>query len=105
MGYDILADVDFPTPVAEIVRQHHEHLDGSGYPQGLKGDEIYPEARILTVADVLESMASHRPYRPALGIEVALQELEEHSGSWYDPVVVETVVRMVRERGYHLPTK
>jgi len=105
MGYDILADVDFPTPVAEIVRQHHEHLDGSGYPQGLKGDEIYPEARILTVADVLESMASHRPYRPALGIEVALRELEEHSGTWYDPVVVETVVCMVRERGYHLPTK
>lgn len=105
MGYDILADVDFPTPVAEIVRQHHERLDGSGYPRGLKGDEIYPEARIITVADVLESMASHRLYRPALGIEVALRELEEHSGTWYDPVIVETVVRMIRERGYQLPTK
>lgn len=105
MGYDILADVDFPTPVAEIVRQHHEHLDGSGYPQGLKGDEIYPEARILTVADVLESMASHRPYRPALGIDVALRELEEHSGTWYDPTVVETVVRMIRTSRYQLPTK
>jgi HD-GYP domain-containing protein (c-di-GMP phosphodiesterase class II) len=74
--------------VAEIARQHHEKLDGSGYPRGLKGDEILLEARILTVADVVEAMASHRPYRPSLGLEAALGEIEKNSGILYDPVIV-----------------
>ena len=87
-SYDILREIDFPWPVAEIARQHHEKLDGSGYPRGLKGDEILLEARILTVADVVEAMASHRPYRPSLGLEAALGEIERNSGILYDPVVV-----------------
>lgn len=87
-SYDILREIDFPWPVAEIARQHHEKLDGSGYPRGLKGDEILLEARILTVADVVEAMASHRPYRPSLGLEAALGEIEKNSGILYDPVVV-----------------
>ncbi|TXH87946.1 MAG: PAS domain S-box protein [Rhodoferax sp.] len=102
-GYEILKDVAFPIPIADIIRQHHERLDGSGYPLGLKGDQILPEARILAVADVLESMASHRPYRPALGMDQALQELESHKGLWFDTTVVDTVVDMVRTRGYQLP--
>ena len=80
-GYDILHDIDFPWPVAEAARQHHERLDGSGYPQGLKKDQILLEARILAVADVVESMASHRPYRMALGIDQALEEIERGSGT------------------------
>lgn len=103
MGFEILSGVDFPTPVAEIVRQHHEHLDGSGYPQGLKGTDIRPEARIIAVADVLESMASHRPYRPALGVDAALEELERHN-TWYDADVVRTVANMIRHEGYTLPS-
>jgi HD-GYP domain-containing protein (c-di-GMP phosphodiesterase class II) len=103
-GYDILKDVQFHgIAVAEIVRQHHERLDGRGYPRGLKGDEILPEARVLAVADVLESMASHRPYRPALGMDAALAELEKGKGNAFDPEVVDTAVRMVREKGYLLP--
>lgn len=102
-GYEILKDVVFPIPIADIIRQHHERLDGSGYPRGLIGSDILPEARILAVADVLESMASHRPYRAALGMEVALKELEAHKGDWFDPAVVATVVRMVRDEGYQLP--
>jgi putative nucleotidyltransferase with HDIG domain len=89
-GYDILKGVDFPWPIAEIVRQHHERLDGSGYPQGLKSDEILKEAKILAVADVVEAMMSHRPYRPALGLAVALAEIEKNSGRFYDPDVVAT---------------
>lgn len=103
MGYEILKDVKFPLPIAEIIYQHHERLDGSGYPRGLKGDEILQEARILAVADVLESMSSHRPYRPALGIEVALEELKKNRGSLYDPDVIDTVLRMVNEDKYSLP--
>lgn len=102
-GYDILKDVPFGTPVAEIIRQHHERIDGSGYPRGLKGDEILPEARILAVADVVESMASHRPYRPALGLDAALEEVEKGKGRHYDSAVVEALVRLVKERGYTLP--
>ena len=103
-GYDILKDVPFRTPVAEIIRQHHERLDGSGYPRGLKGDEILPEARVLAVADVLESMSSHRPYRPAVGIDAALAELMNNQGTLFDPEVVGAAVRLVRERSYALPT-
>lgn len=103
-GYEILKDVPFRTPVAEIIRQHHERLDGSGYPRGLKGDEILPEARVLAVADVLESMSSHRPYRPAVGIDAALAELMNNQGTLFDPEAVGAAVRLVRERGYALPT-
>ena len=103
-GYEILKDLQFDNlPVAEIVRQHHERMNGCGYPQGLKGDQILPEAKILAVADVLESMASYRPYRPALGIEKAIAELEANSGKLYDPDVVSALVRLVREKDYVIP--
>lgn len=102
-GYEILKDVPFAAPVAEAIWQHHERMDGHGYPRGLKGDEILPEARVLAVADVLESMASHRPYRPALGLEVALKEVEQGKGKLYDPEVVDAVVRLVKEKGYVMP--
>ena len=103
-GYEILRDVKFPLPIAEIIRQHHERMNGSGYPRGLKGEEILLEARILAVADVIESMSSHRPYRPALGIEVALKEIIDHRESLYDAVVVDALLKLVREKGYQLPS-
>ncbi|MBX3652237.1 MAG: PAS domain S-box protein [Burkholderiales bacterium] len=102
-GYDILKNIDFPWPVAKTVLQHHERLDGCGYPQGLKGEDIMIEARILAVADVIESMTTHRPYRPALGLEAALKEVISHSGSRYDPQVVAVAMRLFGERGYHFP--
>jgi len=102
-GYEILKDVEFPLPIAEIIREHHERMDGSGYPQGLKGEEILLEARILAVADVLESIASHRPYRPALGIDAAIEEIEKHRGIWFDPDVVDATLRLIRNKGYLLP--
>ncbi len=102
-GYDILKGVEFPWPLPEVILQHHERLDGSGYPQHLKGDEIIREARIMAVADVVESMASHRPYRPALGIEKALEEIERNSGKYYDPPVADACLRLFREKGYELP--
>ena len=102
-GYEILKDIEFPMPVAEIARQHHERMDGSGYPRGLKGEEILQEARILAVADVIESMASHRPYRPGLGIDAALKELDAHRGSFYDPTVVDALLRLIHEKGWQLP--
>ncbi len=86
-GYDILKDIEFPWPVADVVLQHHERMDGSGYPQGLKGDDILLEARILAIADVVEAIASHRPYRPALGIDVALEEIRKNKGILYDNAV------------------
>jgi PAS domain S-box-containing protein/putative nucleotidyltransferase with HDIG domain len=103
-GYEILKDVEFPLPIADIIRQHHERLDGSGYPQGLKGDAILPEARVLAVADVLESMASHRPYRPALGIEKAVNEIESHVEVWFDPPVVGAMLNLIHNKGYQLPS-
>lgn len=99
-GYEILRSVDFPWPVAEAVRQHHERMDGSGYPRGLKGDEILLAARIIAVADTVASMAYHRPYRPALGIDRALAEIEAGAGRTYDGAVVGACVRLFRERGY-----
>lgn len=96
-GYDILKDVEFPWPIAEIVWQHHERLDGSGYPQGLKDGQIRLESRIMAVADVVEAMASHRPYRAALGIEAALSEIERGKGSAYDPAVAEACLTLFRE--------
>lgn len=101
-GYEILKEVQCEMPIGEIVRQHHEYMDGSGYPRGLKGEEILVEARILGVADVLESMASHRPYRPALGTDAAIAELERGKGSKYDQNVVDTLLTMMRENGYKL---
>lgn len=102
-GYEILKDVEFTAPVAQIIHQHHERMDGSGYPNHLSGAEIMMEARILAVADVLESMAAHRPYRPALGLEVALAELEQGKGRLYDPQVVDALLNLIREQGYQLP--
>lgn len=103
-GYDLLKTVDYPWPIAKIVLQHHERLDGSGYPQALKGEEILFEARIIAVADVVESMTSHRPYRPALGIDAALEEIERNRGVLYDPVVVDACCKLFRELGYKLPS-
>ncbi|NPU83786.1 MAG: PAS domain S-box protein [Syntrophaceae bacterium] len=101
-GHEILKDIDFPWPVAEVILQHHERMDGSGYPHGITGESILIEARILAVADVVESMASHRPYRPALGIEVAMEEISGNQGLRYDPDVVSACVRLFREKGYSL---
>jgi PAS domain S-box-containing protein len=101
-GYDILRDVEFPWPIAGIILQHHERMDGSGYPGGLKGDAILPEAKIIAVADVVEAIASHRPYRPARGIDVALEEIEKNKGRLYDAEVVEACLRLFREKDYKI---
>ena len=97
-GYDILKEVDFPWPVAEVARQHHERLDGSGYPLGLRGEEILPEARILAVADVVEAMTSHRPYRPSLGLSAALDEIGSKRGALYDANAVDACLALFEER-------
>lgn len=102
LGYEILEHIDFQAPVAEVVRQHHERLDGSGYPRGLKNGDILPLSRILSVADVVESMSSDRPYRAGLGIEVALQEIEGNAGRLYDPDTSRACTRLFRERGYQI---
>jgi PAS domain S-box-containing protein len=99
-GYDILKGIDFPWPIAQMVLQHHERLDGSGYPQGLKGEAILLEARILSVADVVEAMSSHRPYRAGLGIEVALEEITKQRGIHFDTNVVDACLALFREQGY-----
>jgi PAS domain S-box-containing protein len=101
-GYDIMKNIDFPWLIARIILEHHERIDGSGYPRNLKGDDILIEARIIAVADVVESMASHRPYRPALGIGAALEEIEKNKGVLYDNAVVETCLRLFREKGFQL---
>jgi putative nucleotidyltransferase with HDIG domain len=101
-GYEILKDVEFPWPLAEIVHQHHERMDGSGYPRNLKGDEICVEARIMAVADVVEAMVSHRPYRRALGIEAALEEIEGNRGILYDHTVADACLQLFREKGFQL---
>jgi len=93
-GYEILKGITFDWPLAEIVRQHHERLDGSGYPRGLKGDEILLEAKILAVADTAEAMVSHRPYRPACGVAAAVAELLDNVGVLYDALVVEAVMQL-----------
>jgi putative nucleotidyltransferase with HDIG domain len=102
-GYEILKGVVFPWPVADIVLEHHERLDGSGYPRGLKGEAISLEARILAVADVVEAMVSHRPYRPALGVDKALGELEAGAGVLYDPEVVNVCLQLFHG-GYAIST-
>jgi putative nucleotidyltransferase with HDIG domain len=100
VGYDIIKGIEFPWPVAKMILQHHERLNGSGYPQGLKGDEISQEARILAVADVVEAMASHRPYRPGLGLDKALEEISQNRGILYDPQAVDSCLRLFREKGF-----
>jgi len=102
-GYDVLKSVDFPWPVAEVILQHHERLDGSGFPRQLKDGEIILEARIMAVADVVEAMSSHRPYRPGLGLDAALEEIAKNSGKSYDPQVAAACLRLFRELGYVLP--
>jgi len=100
IGYNILKKVDFLWPVAEIVLQHHEKINGSGYPRGLKGDEILLEAKIICVADVVEAMSSHRPYRPAKGIDAALEEISQNKGTLYDPEVVDICLTLFKEKGF-----
>jgi HD-GYP domain-containing protein (c-di-GMP phosphodiesterase class II) len=101
-GYEMLKDVESPWPLAQIVYQHHERMNGTGYPRNLKGDEILMEARIMAVADVVEAMASHRPYRPGLGIDVALEEIEKNRGTFYDNAVADACLRLFREKGFQL---
>ena len=101
-GHEILKGIEFPWPVAQVALQHHERFDGSGYPGGLRGDAIIVEARIMAVADVVEAMASHRPYRPGLGIDKALAEIEQGRGRLYDPVVVGACLKLFREKNYQL---
>lgn len=101
-GYEMLKDVESPWPLAEIIHQHHERMNGTGYPKNLKGDEIIIEARILAVADVVEAMASHRPYRASLGIEAAVEEIEKNKGILYDDTVADACLRLFREKKYQL---
>jgi len=99
VGHDALQSIEFPWPVAEIILQHHERLDGSGFPRGLSGEEILLEARVLAVADVVEAMSSHRPYRPARGIEKALEEISQQKGILYDSQVVDACLKLFSEKG------
>jgi PAS domain S-box-containing protein len=101
-GYEMLKDVESPWPLADIVYQHHERMDGSGYPRNLKGDDILMEARIMAVADVVEAMASHRPYRPGLGIDAALNEIEKNRGIFYDDAVAGACLKLFKEKRYNL---
>jgi PAS domain S-box-containing protein/putative nucleotidyltransferase with HDIG domain len=102
-SYEVLKDVKFPWPVAQVALQHHERMDGSGYPQGLKGEAILFEARILAVADVVEAMSSHRPYRAGLGVEAAMAEIEAGKGTRYDSTVAGACLKLFREKGYTIP--
>ena len=102
VGYDILKTIEFPWPVAHIVLQHHERMDGSGYPDGLVGDAILLEARIIAVADHVEAMSSHRPYRPALGLEKALEEIRRGRGIQFDARVVDACIELFREKRFRL---
>ncbi len=102
-SHEVLKDIDFPWPVAEVAHQHHERIDGSGYPRGLKDEAILLEARILAVADVVEAMVSHRPYRAGLGIDKALAEIERGRGTVYDANAVDACMRLFRDKGYAIP--
>jgi len=105
VGYELLKDLDFPWQVAKMVLQHHERFDGSGYPSGLKNDEILMEASILAVADVIEAMANDRPYRQSLGLEIALEEIEDNKGILYDPDVAENAVRILKSGSFEFIKK
>jgi len=102
VAYEVLKNLDFPWPVAETILQHHERLDGSGYPNGISGEDIILEARILCVADVVESMISHRPYRPALGMERAIREIVRNKGVLYDPTVADACSKLSSNGGFEL---
>lgn len=104
VAYEILKQIDFPWPVDQIVLQHHEKMDGSGYPNGLTGGEIMLEARILCVADVVETMETHRPYRPGLGRDAALEEITNNKGVLYDPNVVDVCLRLFKEKNFQYPS-
>jgi PAS domain S-box-containing protein len=99
-AYDILKNIDFGYPIADIVMQHHERENGSGYPKGLTGSDIMLEAKIIAVADVVEAMSSHRPYRPAIGIKKALEEIEAGKNTLYDPVVADACIRIIKEKSF-----
>ena len=96
-GYEILKDVPFSWPIAEAVRQHHERLDGSGYPRGLKGDAIIPEARILGIADTIEAMTSHRPYRPGLGLDKAIEQVKLEAGIRLDAQISQAACELLEQ--------
>ena len=100
MGFDILKTIEFPWPIAQIVYQHHEKLNGSGYPLGLSGENILLEAKIVCVADVVEAMSSHRPYRPTLGLDKALREIYHNKNILYDADVVDACMRLFNEKGF-----
>ena len=102
-GHDILAGIEFPWPVSQAVLQHHERLDGSGYPDGLAGEAISLDARILAVADTVEAMTAHRPYRPGIALERALAEVEHGAGAQFDPDAVSACLRLFREHGWRIP--
>jgi len=104
VGHDILKNVHFPWPIARIVLEHHERIDGSGYPGGLRSEEILMESRVIAVADVVEAISSHRPYRPALGIDAALGEIEKNRGIFYEPAAVDACLRLFREKGFSIET-
>lgn len=101
-GYDIVKDIEFPWPIARIILEHHERIDGSGYPNGLTGGNLLAESRILAIADVVEAMATHRPYRPALGIDAALEEITRNKGILYDSGAVDACLRLFRKKGYKI---
>jgi len=102
IGYNILKDIEFPWPLAEIILQHHERMDGSGYPQGISGEDVLHEARIVAVADVVEAISSHRPYRPALGVDKALEEISMNKNVLYDRTVVEACVKLFSDGRFEL---
>lgn len=104
VGYDIVKEIKFPWPVAEMVYQHHERMDGSGYPQGLHKDDIILEARIISVADVVEAIISHRPYRPAVGFGAAIAELKENKGTLYDEDVADTCLELLQSKKFTFDT-
>ncbi len=99
-GYDILKEIEFPWPIASMVLQHHERMDGSGYPNAMKAGDITLEARIVAVADVVEAMSSHRPYRPGLGLDAALKEIAQHKGDHFDPAAVDACLKLFREKNF-----
>jgi PAS domain S-box-containing protein len=101
-GHDILKDIEFPWPIARIVLEHHERMNGTGYPKGLIGEQTLIESRILVVADVVEAMGAHRPYRPAPGLDLALEEISKNRGTLYDPEVVDACLRLFHTKGYKL---
>ncbi|NQT66935.1 MAG: PAS domain S-box protein [Actinobacteria bacterium] len=99
-GYEMIKEIEFPMPIAEIILQHHEKLDGSGYPRGLKDKDIMFEAKILTVTDVVEAMSSDRPYRPALGLDKAIEEIKKNKGILHDPGIVDACIKVITKKGF-----